>query len=67
MRLRRMWFLRAIETAEGHWACRHGTTEFDTHGELSQALDHLRELAVNFQPARLYVHRLDGSVETITG
>ena len=28
------WFFRAIEVAAGHWACRHGREEYDTHAEL---------------------------------
>jgi hypothetical protein len=57
------WFFRAIELTDGRWACRHGRHVFDTHAELSQALDHLRDLAAAAAPSELFVHRLDGSIE----
>ena len=60
-----MWFLRAIQLDEREWACRHGLTEFDTHAELHHALEHLRALAEDCQPAQLFIHRLDGTVENL--
>ncbi|WP_045878562.1 DUF2188 domain-containing protein [Pseudofrankia sp. DC12] len=57
------WFFRAIELADGQWACRHGRHIYDTHSELSDALDHLRDLASAAAPAELFIHRLDGSIE----
>ena len=57
-----MWFLRAIELADG-WACRHGSHEFDRHPELQSALDHLREIALGLGPSVLYVHRMNGRPE----
>lgn len=60
-----MWFLRAVEVADGGWVCRHGLTEFDTHHELREALEHLRHLAQDIAPSILLVHRLDGTVERI--
>jgi len=60
-----MWFLRAIEQDDGRWACRHGSHQFDTHGELRAAIIHLRELAKEFDPSTLFVHRLDGTIESL--
>ena len=59
------WFLRAIEQADGRWACSHGRVVFDRHDELSDALDHLRDLAADMSPAELFVHRRDGDVKNI--
>jgi len=59
------WFLRAIEQADGRWACSHGRVVFDRHDELSDALDHLRDLAAVMSPAELFVHGRDGDVKNI--
>lgn len=59
------WFLRAIEQADGQWACSHGRVVFDRHDELSGALDHLRDIAATMSPAELYVHRFDGDVKHV--
>jgi hypothetical protein len=55
------WFLRAIEQADGRWACSHGRVVFDRH----DALDHLRDLAAVMSPAELFVHGRDGDVKNI--
>jgi len=59
------WFLRAIEQADGRWACSHGRVVFDRHDELSDALDHLRDLAAVMSPAELFVHGRDGDVKNV--
>lgn len=59
------WFLRAIEQADGLWACSHGRVVFDRHDELSDALDHLRDIAATMSPAELFVHSLDGDVKNV--
>ena len=59
------WFLRAIEQADGRWVCSHGRVVFDRHDELSDALDHLRDLAAVMSPAELFVHGRDGDVKNI--
>ena len=63
---RRMaWFFRAIEQADGRWACSHGGAVFDRHDELPDALDHLRDIAATMSPAELFVHHLDGDVRNV--
>jgi hypothetical protein len=59
------WFLRAIEQADGRWACSHGRVVVDRHDELSEALHHLRNVAAVISPAELFVHRLDGDVKNV--
>lgn len=59
------WYLRAIEQADGQWACSHGRVVFDRHDELSDALEHLHDLAATMSPAVLFVHRLDGGVKNV--
>lgn len=59
------WFLRVIELDGDRWACRFGGVEYDTHAEVSQAIDHITVLAADHQPAELLLHRLDGSVSNL--
>jgi hypothetical protein len=58
-------FFRVIELGGGRWACRQGRLEYDTHAEMNQAIVHIAELAANHRPAELFLHRLDGSVESL--
>ena len=62
---RMAWFFRAIEQADGRWACSHGGAVFDRHDELPDALDHLRDIAATMSPAELFVHHLDGDVKNV--
>jgi hypothetical protein len=59
------WHLRAIEVSDGAWVCRWGEREFDQHLRLEDAIKHLRAIAASVGPARLFVHRLDGTVERL--
>ena len=56
------WHLRAIELGNGWWACRWSDQEFDQHPSLEDSLSHLHKLAVQYAPADVYVHHLDGNV-----
>jgi len=62
---RMAWFFRAIEQADGRWACSHGGAVFDQHDELPDALVHLRDIAATMSPAELFVHHLDGDVKNV--
>lgn len=59
---RMAWFLRAIELHDGRWSCRHGAYEYDEHDRLDEAVEHLRQLARELGPARLFAHHHDGVV-----
>jgi hypothetical protein len=59
------WIYRLIELQDHSWACRHGLTEFDTHLELEDALEHLRVLAADVDCDDLRIHRLDGSIDAL--
>ncbi len=59
------WFFRAVELIDGQWACRRGLEQYDAHLRLDGAIEHLRSLAADAQPAELFVHRLDGTVERL--
>jgi hypothetical protein len=58
-----MWFFRVVETPDQDWACRRGQMEYDRHPDLAGALEHVVAIARQFVPARLLVHRLDGTVD----
>jgi hypothetical protein len=57
-----VWFFRVIEEPDG-WTCRRGSVAYDTHAVLEQAIDHIRNLALDQEPAQLVLHRLDGTVQ----
>jgi hypothetical protein len=59
------WFFHVIEQHDGQWACRHGRQEYDTHPLLDQAIEHISAIASLQRPAQIYVHRLDGNVESL--
>ena len=60
-----VWYFRVVELAPDKWECRHGEKTFDIHQEMTQAVDHLRTLAVDKQPAELFLHLLDGTVRNL--
>jgi hypothetical protein len=60
------WYLRVIEQDDHRWACRWGSTRFDTHEHLMDALAHLHRLALNLDGAAVFVvHLLSGDMVTI--
>jgi hypothetical protein len=61
-----VWFLRAIELADGRWMPRFGREDFDIVPDESSALAFLVSLAIARGGVDLYqihLHRLDGSIE----
>jgi len=52
------WYLRAVELPDGEWACRWGSTQWDTHPHLTDALTHLHELGKEMGDYITYVHHL---------
>jgi hypothetical protein len=59
------YFFRVVEQEDGSWLCRRGREEFDSHGLLDDAIEHTIGLAGEDRPSRVFVHRLDGQVETV--
>lgn len=57
------WHLRVIELADGTWACRWSSTEFDRHENLDEAIAHLHTLSAEVGPSELYVHYLNGVID----
>lgn len=56
------WHLRVIESEDGRWVCHWGRRKLDTHGEVEEALEHLREIADEVGDFRFFVHHLGGAV-----
>jgi len=59
------YFFRVVEQEGGTWLCRRGREEFDVHEQLDEAIEHTSGLASEYLPSQVFVHRLDGQVETI--
>jgi hypothetical protein len=59
------FFFRVVEKEDGSWLCRRGREEFDVHAQLDDAIEHTTGLAREDPPSQVFVHRLDGQVETI--
>ena len=59
------WFFRVVELGDGTWVCRHGRRVFDTHTAKAEAIDHIMVLAAMDRPAEVFLHRVDGSVESL--
>jgi hypothetical protein len=59
------WYFHVVEQDDHSWTCRHGRRVFDVHRFLADALVHITDLAAASEPAEVFVHRLDGSVENL--
>jgi len=59
------FYFRAIEIDGGRWACRRGRIEYDIHGLLQDAIEHLTILARAHQPSEVIVHHLDGRTRRV--
>ena len=59
------WYFRVIQHEDRSWICRRGVQIFDAHRTLAAAIDHITALAAASPPAEVFVHRIDGSVESL--
>ena len=59
------WYFHVVEQDDHSWMCRHGRHVFDVHRFLADALVHITDLAAASEPAEVFVHRLDDSVENL--
>jgi hypothetical protein len=58
-------FFRVVEQEDGSWLCRHGREVFDFHAQLDDAVEHTTGIAGEDRPSKVFVHRLDGQVQSI--
>jgi hypothetical protein len=59
------YFFRVVEQEDGSWSCRRGREEFDCHDQLGDAIEHTTGIASEYRPSEVFVHHLDGQVQTI--
>ena len=59
------WYFRVVEHEDRSWMCSRGLQVFDAHRILADAIEHINVLAAAYSPAEVFVHRIDGSVESL--
>jgi Uncharacterized protein conserved in bacteria (DUF2188) len=59
------YFFRIVEQEDGSWSCRRGREDLDRHPELDDAIEHTTAIAREIPPSEVFVHRLDGQVQSI--
>jgi hypothetical protein len=59
------YFFRVIEQEDGSWSCSRGREDFDFHAHLDDAIDHITGIASEHSPSDVFVHHLDGRVQSI--
>jgi hypothetical protein len=61
----RTFFFRVVEQEDGSWSCRRGRDDFDSRAELDDAIEHTFGLASEHPPSEVFVHHLDGQVQSV--
>ena len=59
------YFFRVVGQDDGSWSCRRGRDDFDWFGQLDEAIEHTTRIASENPPSEVFVHHLDGRVESI--
>ena len=59
------FFFHVIEQEDGSWSCSRGREVFDFHAQLDDAIEHTTGIANEHPPSEVFVHRLDGQVQSI--
>jgi Uncharacterized protein conserved in bacteria (DUF2188) len=59
------YFFHVVEQDDGSWSCSRGREEFDVHAQLDNAIEHTTRIASEHQPSEVFVHHLDGQVQSI--
>lgn len=68
--MRGLFYVRAVEAADGTWRCRVGLTEIDEHDKLLDALLHLRSVGQAQSagvPFEIVAHPLGGPPQFFRG
>jgi Uncharacterized protein conserved in bacteria (DUF2188) len=61
----RTFFFRVVEQDDGSWSCRRGREDFDFRAQLDDAVERTTDVASEHPPSEVFVHRLDGQVQSI--
>jgi hypothetical protein len=59
------YFFRVVEQDDGWWSCRRGREDFDCFDQLEDAVEHTADFAREQAPSEVFVHHLDGRVQSI--
>lgn len=59
------YFFRVIEHEDGLWSCRRGRADLDVHARLDDAIEHTTRIASQYPPSEVFVHHVDGRVQSI--
>jgi Uncharacterized protein conserved in bacteria (DUF2188) len=60
-----MSFFHVVEQEDGSWSCNRGREHLGAHAQLDDAIDHTIVIARKYEPSEVFVHRLDGQVQSI--
>jgi hypothetical protein len=59
------YFFHVVEQVDGSWSCNRGREHFGAHAQLDDAVEHTKVIAGEHRPSEVFVHRLDGQVQSI--
>jgi hypothetical protein len=59
------YFFHVVEQENGSWSCRRGREDFDFHAQLDDAIEHTIGIAGEHALSQVFVHHLDGRVQSI--
>ena len=59
------WSYRVVQLQDQLWECRWGRHVYDTHVELSAAIEHCSSIAAGNPPADVYLHRTGVHVQKL--
>ena len=59
------YFFHVVELQGGSWSCRRGREDFGCHAQLDDAIEHTTGIASEHPPSEVFVHHLDGQVQSI--
>jgi hypothetical protein len=58
-------FFHVVEQEDGSWSCNRGREHFSAHAQLDDAIEHTKVISKEHGPSEVFVHRLDGQVQSI--
>jgi hypothetical protein len=58
-------FFRVVAQQDGHWSCRRGREELDSHADLAEAVEHMTALAGQHRPSEVLVHPLGAAMRSV--
>jgi hypothetical protein len=59
------FFFHVVEQEDHSWSCNRGREHFGAHAQLENAIEYTKVIAGEHAPSEVFVHRLDGQVQSI--